>query len=140
MLNESDFRWHIRRANNIPSNPVDCEYCIVHHGNGTGKMYVVQPQYAQTPEGLVKSSEGYKYFVFFDCNVQLASAEGGDPFPSWSTYSGYAVTSKSFIAIFDNVEDAKKRAYTQYAHSFGYVLPHIVDDIDAATRNHFVVG
>lgn len=138
MLNETSFIWHTWHTNGIPSNPIQFWYCIVDHGDGTGKMYVVEPHYAQDPSGFCDTSAGYKYFVFCDCNVKLATPEEQkEPF-CWN-YSGYVMTSKSFIAIFDTPEDAKKRAYTQYAHHFGYVLPHMVDDVDAVTAKHFVV-
>lgn len=39
MLKETDFQWKVRRANNIPTNPIECEYCIVDHGDGCGRMY-----------------------------------------------------------------------------------------------------
>ena len=140
MLKEVDFKWLVRHTNNIPENPIDCFYCIVGLGDGTGKMYVVEPMYAQDPNGLFKKSSGYKYFLFFDCNVRPATAEDEKQlFHSYTTYSGYVVTSRSFIAVFDTQEDAQKRAYTQYTHHFGYVMPHIIEDIEEETKKHFVV-
>ena len=141
MLKETDFKWQVRHANNIPGNPIDCHFCIVDCGDGTGKMYMVEPMYAQDTNGVVKGTAEHKYFVFFACTVRLATEEDKkQPLHSCMTYSGYVITSKTLIAIFDTMEDAKKRAYTQYAHHFGYVLPYVVDDIDAETRKHFVVG
>lgn len=139
MLKETDFKWLVHRANNIPDNPIDCHYCIVDHGDGTGKMYMVKPMYAQDANGVIKRGAEYKYFVFFDCSVRLATAEEKEPFSFCTTYSGYVIKSKSLIAIFDTMDDAKKRAYKQYAHLFGYVMPHIIDDIEGETKKHFVV-
>ncbi|MBR5884214.1 MAG: hypothetical protein IKZ17_03175 [Bacteroidaceae bacterium] len=141
MLKETDFKWLLRYKNNIKENPIDCFYCIVDRGDGTGKMYVVEPMYAQDPNGLFNKASAYKYFVFFDSNVSLATEEDKkQPFHSYTTYSGYVAASHSFIAVFDTLEDAQKRAYTQYAHHFGCVMPHIIDDIEEETRKYFVVG
>lgn len=46
MLKETDFKWHIWNVNGIPKNPLGFLYCIVDYGDGTGKMYVVEPKYA----------------------------------------------------------------------------------------------
>ena len=138
MLKESEFKWLARHMNNIPENPLDCEYCIVDFGDGTGKMYVVRPLYAQDTNGVIQRDR-YKYFVFLDCRVRLAKAKERAYPDSMSLYSGYQKLDETLIAVFDTMEDAKKRAYTQYAHHFGYVLRHVVDDIEEATRNHFVV-
>ena len=140
MLKEIDFKWKIRRANNIPENPIECEFCLVDYGNGKGKLYKVKPLYAQNTDGLSDVKGGYRYFVFFDCSVRLATEEDRErEFFSFCEYAGYVITSESFISVFDTMEDAKKRAYTQYRHHFGYVLPHVVDDIEKETRNHFVI-
>ena len=140
MLKENDFKWLTRRANSIPTNPVDCYYCIVDTGDGTGKMYVVKPLHAQNTGGMVKAKQGYKYFVFLDCSVQRVPTDQRNFPHSMSLYSGYRVVSETLIAVFDTVEDAKKRAYTQYTHHFGNVLPHVVDDTTALTQKHFVVA
>ena len=138
MLKETNFKWHTWHAGGLPRNPIDFWYCIVDYGDGEGKMYVVEPHYAQDSNGMIDCAAGYKYFVFFDCNVKLATPE--DAKASFRCrYSGYVMTSKGFIAVFDTMEDAKKRAYTQYRHLFGYVMAHIVDDVDATTKKHFVV-
>ena len=140
MLKETDFQWKVRRANNIPTNPIECEYCIVDHGDGCGQMYSVHPLYSQNTDGLINREDGYKYFVLYVCKVKLATEEDqGRDFFSFSDYSGYVVVSETFIAVFDTMDDAKKRAFTQYKHHFGYVLPHIVNDIEKETQNHFVV-
>lgn len=140
MLDKSAFNWQKKMVNNIPENPLDSEFCIVDLGNGTGKLYMVKPLYAQSTTGLYNSDAGYKYFVFFDCNVRLPSeSEKKDFWYGCEYYAGYVMTSKTLIAVFDTMDDAKERAYTQYSHHFGYVLPHVVKDMDAETRNHFVV-
>lgn len=139
MLKETDFKWHVRHANNIAENPIDCHYCIIDRGNGVGEMYVVKPLYAQNVEGWTRPDR-YKYFVFLSCTVRLASAREQIYPDSMMLYSGYCKTSETLIAVFDTLEEAKKRAYTQYAHHFGYVTPHIVDNIDVEIRKHFVVG
>ena len=141
MLMETDFKWLIHHANNIPGNSIDCHYCLVDQGNGTGKMYMVEPMYAQDTNGVVKRGAEHKYFVFFACTVRLATDEDKkQPLHSSRTYSGYVITSKTLIAIFDTRGEAKKRAYTQYMHHFGYVLPHVMDDIEGETQKHYVVG
>lgn len=139
MLKETDFKWLVRHMNNIPENPLDCEYCIVDCGDGTGKRYVVRPLHAQNTNGVIQLGQ-YKYFVFLDCRVRLAKAKERSYPDSMSLCAGYRKTDETLIAVFDTMEDAKKRAYTQYAHHFGYILRHIVDNIEEATRNHFVVG
>lgn len=139
MLKEANFKWHTWHVGGISTNPIDFWYCIVDYGNGEGKMYVVEPHYAQDPNGVIISDD-YKYFVFCVCNVKrTAPEEATKSFRFFIKHSGYVMTSKHFIAIFDTMEDAKKRAYTQYRHLFGYVMAHIVDDVDAATKKHFVV-
>ena len=108
MLKENDFKWLTRRANNIPTNPVDCYYCIVDTGDGTGKMYVVKPLHAQNTDGMVKEKQGYKYFVFLDCSVQRVPTDQRN-FPySMSLYSGYRMVSETLVSVFDTIEDAKK--------------------------------
>lgn len=138
MLKESDFNWLVRRVNNIPENQIDCYYCIVDIGDGTGKMYVVKPLYAQDAEGWSVPGE-YKYFVFFDCSVRLATEKERKYPYSMMLYSGYCMTSETLIAVFDTMDVAQKRAYNQYAHHFGYVLPHVADDIEEKAQKHFVV-
>lgn len=139
MLNEKDFKWLTRCENNIVENPVDCYYCIVDTGDGTGKMYIVKPLHAQNTDGMVKAKQGYKYFVFLDCSVERVPTDQQNFPHSMSLYSGYRKVSEALIAVFDTLEEAKLRAYTQYAHHYGYVLPHVVDDTTALTRTHFIV-
>lgn len=140
MLKETSFRWHTRKETNIPSNPIKSEFCIVDFRNGIGRMYKIKPICAQNADGMLNESVGYKYFVFFCCNVRLASEEDRKrDFFSFSEYAVYVVTLETFIAIFDTMEDAKKRAYTQYKHHSGYVLSHVVDDIEKETQKHFIV-
>ena len=140
MIQEKDFKWKIQHSNNIPTNPVECEFCIIDKGDGTGKLYMVEPHYPQNTDGITNQENGHKYFVFFVCDARLPTEEEKkDIFFEWSTYVGYILTSKDFIAVFDTMEDAEKRAYMQYRHHYGYVLSHFVDDTEKETRKHFVV-
>lgn len=140
MVKETDFKWKIRHSNNIPTNPVQCEFCIVDLGGGKGKLYMIEHHYPQNTDGLINRENGYKYFIFFVCDARLPTGEEQEKdFFEWVTYGGYILTSKTLIAIFDTMDDAKKRAYTQYKHHFGYVLSHIVDDVEEATRKRSVV-
>ena len=140
MIQEKDFKWKIRYANNIPNNPVQCEFCIIDLGNGKSKLYMIEPHYPQNTDGLTDQTGGHRYFVFFDCDARLPNEEEQKiDFFDWITYGGYILTSKTLIAIFDTMDDAKKRAYAQYKHHFRYVLSHFVDDIEAETQKHSVV-
>lgn len=140
MVKETDFKWKIRHSNNIPTNPVQSEYCIIDLGNGKGKLYMIEPHYPQNTDGLTNQENGPKYFVFFDCDARLPTKEEQETdLLDWVGYSGYILTSKTLIAIFDTMDDAKKRAYTQYRHHYGYVLSHFVDDVEAETQKHSVV-
>ena len=140
MVKETDFKWKIRHSNNIPTNPVQSEYCIVDLGNGKAKLYMVEPHYPQGTDGLTNRENGPKYFVFYACDARPPNEEEQKmDFFDWITYGGYILTSKTLIAIFNAMDDAKKRAYTQYKHHFGYVLSHFVDDVEEETRKHFVV-
>jgi len=45
MLKENECKWQVRYANNIPENPLECEFCIITRGidlvrNGTDVAYV----------------------------------------------------------------------------------------------------
>ena len=140
MLTETDFKWKIRHSNNIPTNPIQSEYCIIDLGNGKAKLYMVEPHYPQNTDGITNQENGYKYFVFYACDARLPNEEEREmAFFDWITYGGYILTSKTLIAIFDTMEDAKKRSYTQYKHHFGYVLSHFVDAVEEETRKHSVV-
>ena len=140
MVKENDFQWMIGHANNILTNPVRSEFCIVDLGDGTGKLYMVEPHYPQNTDGLINQKNGYQYFVFFSCDARLPTEEEKEKgFLDWIAYGGYILTSKTLIAIFDTMDDAKKRAYTQYKHHFGYVLSYFVDDVETETQKHSVV-
>lgn len=138
MLKETDFKWHVRHVNNIPENPIDCYYCIIDYGDGTGKMFVVKPLHAQDTSGLTLPG-GHRYFVFYDCLVRPVEPEEQAYPYSLVLYSGYEIRLQTLVAVFDTLDDAKKRAYTQYAHLFGYVLPHVVEDAEQTISKHFVV-
>lgn len=140
MLKETDFKWKIRHSNNISTNPVQSEFCVIDLGNGKGKLYMVESHYPQNTDGLTNQENGYKYFVFFACDARRPTEEEQEmDFLEWIAYGGYILTSKTLIAIFDTMDDAKKRAYAQYKHHFGYVLSHFVDDVKAETQKHSVV-
>lgn len=138
MIKEKDLKWHIKRVNNIETNPIDSEYCIVDQGGGTGRMYRIQPMYPADYTGLRNQKNGYKYFIFFECSVRKATDEELLKYKPIH-YSCYLILSESLIQVYDTMEDAKKRAYEQYKHIYGYVLSHVVDDTEESTKCHFIV-
>lgn len=138
MIKEKDLKWHIKRVNNIETNPIDSEYCIVDRGGGTGRMYRIQPMYPADPFGLINRKTNFKYFIFFECSVRKAIDEELMKYKAIH-YSGYLVLDETLIQVYDTMDEAKKRAYEQYRHIYGYALSHVVEDIEEATKNHFIV-
>lgn len=139
MIEEKDFIWKERKTNNIPTNPLDCFYCIIDVGD-SARLYSIQPQYP-LDENCIKTSDEPELYILFEDVVRKATTEDRDYFfYEESNYDGYVFNgNKYFVRAFNNLEDAKKQAYKQYKAIYGFVLSHIVDDINEATKNHFVV-
>jgi len=35
MIKKTDLKWYIKKVNDIKTNPIECEYCIIDLGDGT---------------------------------------------------------------------------------------------------------
>ena len=55
--------------------------------------------------------------------------EESNPLYSKNTLNSYDMNSfGSFVYAYDNIEDAKKRALSQYKAIYGYVASHMIED------------
>lgn len=70
MIKECDFKWHIKYENNIETNPIESEYCILDTGRGIGRMYHIQPMRKADCTCLKKMEDPFKYFIFFEGTVE----------------------------------------------------------------------
>lgn len=139
MIEERDFIWKERKVNNIETNPLDCYYCIVDVGD-CARIYSIMPQYPVDEQGLTILGEPELYIFFEDIAYKSSNEDKKDFFYKNCNYDGYLINgNKCFIRAFKTLEEAKKRAYFQYKAIYGYALSYIVDDINDATKKHFVV-
>ena len=139
MLTEKDFVWKEHHENNIDSNPLGEYYCIVDCGTYARK-YSIVPQYPSKDGICVDRSQEPEYYILFETSGHKATKfDRESSFYQYCHFDDYMFERESFIRVFTTLEDAKKRAYTQYTHIFGYVLSHIENNTELATQHHFVV-
>jgi hypothetical protein len=139
MLAEKDFIWHERHENNISTNPLGEYYCIVDFGDGARK-YAIRPQYPSKDGVVIDRTSDPELFILFEATGRRATDEDKSyPFYSSVHCNDYLFHHESFIRAFKTMEEAKARAYVQYRAIFGYVLSHMNQDIDEATKQHFCV-
>ena len=139
MIKESDLKWRTRYINNMKSNGVECFYSIIDYGNGEGRMFWIQPMMSADYKGMINVDAGYKYYCFFESSVKKKGLDAYAKFFNCRSYSGYSRVTDTLIQVYDSLEDAKKRAYVQYFHIYGYVVSSIGSDSEETTKNHFVV-
>lgn len=138
MLKKEDFKWHEHRANNISTNPLTEWYCIVDVGNHARK-YGIIPQYPEK-DGITYPNEDPEYYVLFEASGNKATDEEKEEFHyKHAHFDDYLFGRESFIRVYKTMEEAKDQAYLQYKAIFGFVLAHITDDVEAATKEHISV-
>ena len=140
MLKENDFVWKERTTNNIPTNPFECFYCIVDVGD-CARLFSIEPQYPLDKDGMTLSNDEPEFYILFENIAKKATTiDKDDFFYEESHYSGYIFSgNKGFVRAFKTLEEAKRQAFKQYSAIYGFVLSHIVDDVNIATKKHFVV-
>lgn len=138
MIEEKDLKWHIKHANNIESNPIVSEYCIIDYGDGEGRIYEILMMQKADYTGLTHIQDEYKYFCFFECFVKKIE-EPMSWFDTIEHYSGYEIRHKTLIQVYDTLDEAKKRAYYQYTHIFDYVVQEAGLNAEEESKLHFVV-
>lgn len=148
MLKQEDFKWKEHHSNNIPDNPIDEYYCIIDTG-AHARKYSIQEQMANATEQCSPLQENSyicpdedepEYFILFESSGNKATDKDKENmFYKESSFDEYVFGHDTFIRVFKTMEEAKEQAYKQYKAIYGYVLAHIVDDVEEATSNHFCV-
>jgi len=90
-----DFEWKPHYPNNIPRNGQDGWRCEINPREWQRRVYYIRFQYTQSEYGLILNQDEPELYILFE--------------------------NETFIYAFKMLEEAKKRAYTQYAHIYGYV-------------------
>lgn len=138
MLKKEDFSWRAHHANNIPTNPIDEYYCIIDVG-AHARKYSIEEQFPLRENGCICPDEDSpEYYILFESTGAKATDEDKKKmFYKESEFDGYVFSHNSFIRVFKTIEEAKEAAYEQYRAIYGFVLAHIVDDVEEATNKHF---
>ena len=139
MLNLCDFVWKKHYENNILTNPMGCYYCIIDCGTHA-RRYSIVPQYPSTDGVSVNRSVSPEYYILFESTGHKATEiEKSQSFYDMCHYDDYVFEGDTFIRVFTSLDEAKRRAYTQYKAIYGYVLSNVVKDIEESTKHHFSV-
>ena len=139
MIKENEFIWKEHKSNNIDTNPLEEIYCIVDIGD-SAKKYSIKYQMFEGDGFPMNSKDKAQYYILFETNGKKATTDDKkDWFYKSCHYDNYLFKNETFIKVFTSLEEAKKRAYQQYSHIYGGILKYIVDDVEDATKNHFVV-
>lgn len=140
MIRKEDFVWKEHRVNNIDTNPIENIYCIIDVGE-SARRYSIQPQYPLHKEGYIDTinDKPELYILFEDIGRKATIEEKNNWICKSNLYDDYCFNGKGFIRAFKTLEEAKEQAYKQYIAIFGYALSHIVDDVEDATKKHFVI-
>lgn len=140
MLKLKDFIWKERKINNLSKYPLEEWYCIIDLGNGMAKKYSIKPQYPSNDGICIDYNEKPEYFIFFEANGALATEEDKKSI-SYKTknFDGYLFGRETFIRVYTSLDDAKRRAFYNYNHIFGYCLTCIEDSLDKEINKHIVV-
>lgn len=146
MLKKEDFSWKVHHANNIPTNPIDEYYCIIDVG-AHARKYSIEEQFPLRENGCICPDEDSpEYYILFESTGAKATDEDkkkmfykeseSECFTA-TLFDGYVFSHNSFIRVFKTIEEAKEAAYEQYKAIYGFVLAHIIDDVEEATSKHF---
>ena len=129
MLKEKDFVWHEKKVNNIDCNPLHAYYCIVDFGEGEGRLYSIEMQYPQDERGLVLSDIP-EFYILYESRCYKTERK------DHANYGEYLLNDKVLVRVFNNLEDAKRRAFLQYSHIYHGVIPTYTG---LKPKGHFVV-
>ena len=139
MVKKEDLVWHIKRVNNIETNPIESYYCIIATSENEGRMFHIQPFHEIGENGRAIGREP-KYFLFSQCGVQKATEEEKEHWTyQGNLHSGYLITHRTVTAIYEDLEKAKGNSYRYYEFVYGYAMSHVVDDTEETSQNHYVV-
>ena len=139
MITEKDMEWHEHYENNIPTNPLGEYYCIIDVGESARK-YGIAPQYPSSDGVIIDSTKEPELFILFEAIGRKATDEDRkEIFYDSINYDDYVFENERFVRAFRTLEEAKKRAYVQYKAVYGYALSHVCEDVEEATKKHFVV-
>lgn len=139
MIKESEFVWKEHKVNNIETNPLDEIYCIVDVGS-CAKKYSIKYQMEDGSRSANSSDEKAKYYILFETHGQKATVQDKeDFFYKLSNVDGYVFGHETFIKVFEDLDEAKHQGYKQYSCIYGGVLHYFTENIDKATKDHFVV-
>lgn len=129
MITEKDFIWHIKKANNIETNPKECEFCIINTLGDEGKIFVIKEQFPADERGLILSDIP-EYYILFESSCMKTNKK-----ESWN-YGDYKIGSLHFIRVFKTLEEAKKRAFVQYSHIYNGLYESVFNE---KPKGHYVV-
>ena len=136
MLKEHELQWIERKTNNIETNPLD-GYCCIIDTEDCARLYFIQPQYPEIEKYCINSNANPELYILFEATGHKATEEDKKHvFYDAINYKGYLFNNKTFIRAYKTLEEAKARAYINYKMIYGYVLAHIVDDVEGATSKH----
>ena len=136
MLKEHEFQWIERKTNNIKTNPLD-GYCCIIDTEDCARLYIIKPQYPEIKQCCIDSSMDPELYILFEATGHKATEEDKKHvFYDAINYNGYMFSNETFIRAYKTLEDAKARAYINYKMIYGYVLAHIVDNVEDATGKH----
>lgn len=141
MLKIKDFNWTPHYANNIDSNPIEEYYCTIDVGNGHARKYSIQEQYPLIGHFQQDMSQPVQYYILLEAIGHPATDEDKQHiFYGYSNFDDYVFEKSSFIRVYTDLKTAQEGAYEQYKAIYGYVLSHMVDDVEAETQTHFCVN
>lgn len=132
VLKKEEFIWRELHPNNMQSNPLKGYYALIKASEKHYRKYTIL-MHKQTDEtGLVLES-GRIYYVLLEKHYHDVEEELAIPEPMtdetkrniWEKGNIDCMVNDygSFMAIYDDLESAKNRAYIGYAHIFGYLIP-----------------
>lgn len=113
--------WNEKKINNIETNPIECWWAIGNLADGCKRMYIVEPYYEVTTDGLAKTDKPYKYYTLSECLshhlLTKDKTESKEYLDKSCFYGDYYIDTELHpIAIYDTKEDAMLRAETQIKH------------------------
>jgi len=141
MLTEKDFIWKEHKANNIPTNPLEEYYCLIDLKDCVRK-YSIVPQYPEIDTCCIDTKADPELYILFEAVGDRATDEDKERYSfiyESNNYDGCLFKKKSFVRAYKTMEEAKKRAYLQYRMIYGFALSHIVDDVEASTKDHICI-
>ena len=140
-----DMVWKPIYPNNMKCNGVDGYYCLMLHkdviGKVSGRKYsiIFQHEEVEAGSGLVNPNKINGYILFEKSYSDVVGpldypeATDREPLDLWhyneETFHSSDMNDKgSFVYAYNNIEDAKKRALSQYRAIYGYIMSYFIKD------------